>query len=389
MRGALLLAWRYVAYNRLKTTILVACITMTLFLPITVHVLVRHYNAELIARAEATPLIVGAKGNRYDLCLGTLYFSGRTVDGIDMREAVSIRETEFALPIPIHARFTAKGFQVVGTTLDYFEFRKLAVREGTLPLVLGDAVVGSEVAERLSLGPGSVLLSDQHNLYDISRSYPLKMHVVGALARSDTPDDRAVFVDVKTAWIIEGLAHGHQDMTKPVAPDLVLEREDDNVVATAAVFEYTEVTPENIGAFHFHGDPLDFPLTAVIAIPASRKAETLLKGRYELSENRQMFEPSEVIGELMGIVFKVEMFFRANFVVVVLSTALFLMLVVLLSMRIRQREMRTMFRIGASRGTVFWLQAAELGIVLLIGLCIAGIVAGAVILFTKEFVRML
>lgn len=389
MREILLLAWRYVAFNRLKTTILVACITMTLFLPIAVHVLVRHYNAELIARAEATPLIVGAKGNRYDLCLGTLYFSGQTVDDIDMREAASIRETELALPIPVHTRFTAKGFPVVGTTLDYFEFRGLSVREGTLPLVLGDAVVGSEVAERLSLGPGSSLLSDQHNLYDIGRSYPLKMHVVGVLAGNSTPDDGAVFVDVKTAWIIEGLAHGHQDMTAAVEPNLVLEREDDNVIATAAVFVYREVTPENIDSFHFHGDPLDFPLTAVIAIPVSRKAETLLKGRYELSEDRQMFEPPEVIGELMGIVFKVEMFFRANFFVVVLSTVLFLVLVVLLSMRIRQREMRTMFRIGASRGTVFWLQAAELGIVLLIGLSIAGVVAGAVILFAENFVRIL
>jgi len=389
MRGPLLLAWRYVSFNRLKTTILVACITLTLFLPMAVHVLVRRYNAELVARAEATPLIVGAKGNRYDLCLGTLYFSGQSVDDITMRDVACIRDSGLAAPIPIHARYTAKGFAVVGTTLDYFEFRNLSVGEGTLPMVLGDAVVGAEVARSLDLHTGSSLLSDQKELYNIGQSYPLKMHVVGVLAPRGTPDDRAVFVDVKTAWVIAGLAHGHQDMTKEVSPDLVLDRRDDNVVASAAVFEYMEVTPGNISSFHFHGNPLDFPVTSVIAVPHDRKSETLLKGRYTLSKDRQLLEPPSVIAELMGIVFKVEMFFRANFFVVVLSTVLFLGLVVLLSLRIRDREMRTMFRIGASRGTVFWLQAAELSIVLAIGLVIAGIVAGMSVLFAQNFMRLL
>ncbi len=389
MRRILLLAWRYVAYNRLKTSILVACMTLTLFVPIAVHVLVRHYNAELIARARSTPLIVGAKGNRYDLCLSTLYFRAESPDPVEFGEVTKLGDTGLALPIPVHARFTAHDFPVVGTSLDYFEFRGLQVREGTPPLVLGDAVVGSEVARALGLRAGGTLLTDQKNLYDLSRSYPLKMHVVGVLDATGTPDDHAVFVDVKTAWVIEGLAHGHKDMTKETSPNLILERTDENVVTTAAVYEYAEVTPENIESFHFHGDPANFLVTAVIVVPADRKSATLLKGRYSLSKDRQMIVPLEVIGELMGIVFKVEMFFKANFGVVAISTALFLVLVVLLSLRIRKSEMRTMFKIGASRWTVFWLQATELGMILLMGLAVASLAAAALVLLAPEFVRVL
>lgn len=389
MRRILLLAWRYVAYNRLKTSILVACMTLTLFLPIAVHLLVRHYNAELIARAETTPLVVGAKGNRYDLCLSTLYFRAESPDPVEFGEVTKLGETGLGLPIPVHARFTAHEFPVVGTSLDYFEFRGLTVREGTPPLVLGDAVVGSEVASALGLRAGGTLLTDQKNLYDLSRSYPLKMHVVGVLDATGTPDDHAVFVDVKTAWVIEGLAHGHKDMTKETSPNLVLERTDENVITTAAVYEYAEVTPENIDSFHFHGDPAKFLITAVIVVPADRKSATLLKGRYSLSKDRQMLVPLEVIGELMGIVFKVEMFFKVNFGVVAVSTALFLVLVVLLSLRIRKTEMRTMFKIGASRWTVFWLQATELGMILLMGLAVASLAAGALVLFAPAFVRVL
>ena len=54
-----------------------------------------------------------------------------------------------AMPIPIHTAFASGGFRIVGTTLDYFEFRDLIVSEGRGLSVLGDAVVGADVAQAL------------------------------------------------------------------------------------------------------------------------------------------------------------------------------------------------------------------------------------------------
>jgi hypothetical protein len=83
------------------------------------------------------------------------------------------------------------------------------------------------------------------------------------------------------------------------------------------------------------------------------------------------------------------MFFDANFAVVVLSTALFLVLVVLLSLRIRRTEMRTMFKIGCSRRTVFWLQAAELVMISGAALLIASAAAAAIVVLAPELVRVM
>ena len=49
-------------------------------------------------------------------------------------------------------------------------------------------------------------------MYDLSAEYPLKMRVTGILAPTGTPDDLAVFTDVKTAWVIDGIGHGHDDL---------------------------------------------------------------------------------------------------------------------------------------------------------------------------------
>ena len=57
-------------------------------------------------------------------------------------------------------------------------------------------VLTDRMAEALGLGPGDSLLSSPETLFDLAGVYPLKMKVVGVLARSYTPDDRAVLVDL-------------------------------------------------------------------------------------------------------------------------------------------------------------------------------------------------
>jgi len=389
MMRLLLLTWRYMAFNKIKSAIMVVCLTITLFLPIAVHVMIRHYEDDLMARAESTPLIVGAKGNRYDLVLKSLYFTSENPEPITMAEVNAVSDSGRAKTIPLHISFTARQHPIVGTSLDYFEFRGLDVVAGTLPLQLGDVVLGHDAARTLDLGVGDTILTDQTSLYDIGAVYPLKMHITGVLADAGSPDDHAVFVDIKTAWIIEGIGHGHIDLTKTSDDAVILSRKDGEVVGNAAMVEYTEITAANIASFHFHGGMDDFPVTSVIVLPDSAKSATVLKGRYSISPTEQMLVPLRVIEELMGIVFQVKRFFDANFALICLATVLFMGLVVMLSLRIRKREMETMFRIGCSRLTVVRLQVAELCIVLLISLALAGILAGLLHWYAPQLVSVM
>lgn len=390
MSGWARLVLAYVRFHWGKTLVLVLCLWLAAFLPIAIAILLRQFSRQIVARADATPAVVGHAGSGLDLALHATHF-GRAVDRtVSVAEADAIRASGLAQPIPLFCRFTARGRPLVGTSVDYLDFRKLKLAAGRSFVRIGECVLGSRVAGELGLGPGDMLLSDRENVIDIAGLYPLRMKVAGVLARSGSPDDGAVFTDLKTAWIIQGLGHGHQDVLAETDPDLVLGSEDGNVVASAAVLPYTEITPENIGSFHFHGDPATFPLTAIIAASPDEKSATILAGRYPTPDGTiQLVVPRRATDELLGMVFQTEKFFLANAVLIAVSTALLMGLVALLSRRLRQDELDTMFRIGCSRGMVAWLQVGEFLVVLVLALVLLLLSVWLVRLFASGLVQRL
>lgn len=388
MRHAFYLALRYIGFHKLKTIILVACITLTLYLPAAMHALVDRFQAELRSRAATTPLVIGAVGSRFDLALHALYFEAAVPSTIAWRETAAVHATGLAQPIPLLIRHRARGLPIVGTSLDYFSFRELRVADGAMLARLGDCVLGARAARRLGLEPGDSLLSDPENVFDIGGSYPLKMRVVGVLAPAYSPDDDAVFVDVKTAWVIQGLGHGHQDLAQATDPNVVLKREADRVVASAALMQFIEITDENLATFHFHGEMSDFPLTSLIAVPPDVKSATLLIGRYQRSDaTAQILVPDEVVQELLQMVFRIQRLFDLGAVVLAVITTLFVVLVILLSLRLRSGEMQTLFRLGCSRFTLFRLLAAELILVLGSSFLLAAVLAFATQQLAPQLLR--
>lgn len=367
MTGSLLLVWRYVCFNWGKSLVLVLCLLLSALLPVAVSILLRQFSRQIVARADATPAVVGHAGSGLDLALHALYFERGVARPVGWREFELIQESGLAKGIPVNARFSARGFPLVGTSLEYFAFRGLAIGGGRKFVRLGECVIGSQVAEELGLGPGDGLLSDRENVIDIAGLYPLKMRIAGVLARSDTADDRTVFTDLKTVWIIEGLGHGHQELGTGDNDDLLLGREKGHVVASAAVLPYTEVTEANIASFHFHGDQSSFPLTAILLAFPDEKSAAILQGRYPSPDGTvQMVLPRAAIDELLGMVFQTERFFHANSVLIGISTAMLMGLVGLLSVRLRRPELNTLFKIGCSRATVLMLLLGELVFVMAI-----------------------
>jgi len=390
MNRILLLAWRYIAFHRTISTILLVSITATLYLPITASILTNRMEQQLFARAETTPLIVGAKGSRFDLTLNALYFEARAPQLISMSEVEAVESSGLASAVPLHIGYRAQGYPLVGTTLEYFDLRKLAVAAGSNLGMLGDCLVGATVAEELGLQPGDRLLSDPENVFDIGGTYPLNMRVGGILEESGSPDDRAVFVDIKTVWVIAGIGHGHQELSQESDSGVLLLQTDSQVVANAALPQYTEVTPGNVGSFHFHSQSSDLPLTALIAVPHDNKSRVLLEGRFTDSGLRsQILRPSRVVEEMMAMVLQIKKIFDAGMLVFAITTGLFLVLVIVLSTRLRKREMHTMFKLGCSRLTIWKLQAAELGMVVFASVVAAGILTVVTLPLATDLIRNL
>ena len=368
MSGTLLLARRHLRHHKGRSTVLIACLTLTFSLPLGMELFSRHVETRLSSRAASTPLIIGAAGSRFDLALHALYFRGQPPRETSMREVQRVTDSGFATAIPMLARFKAEGFPIVGTTLDYLSFRKLRLATGRKCSRYGDCIVGANVANRLKIGPGDSVTSEPENLFDLDGSFPLRMRVTGILTSTDSPDDDAIFVDIHTAWIIAGIGHGHAPTSRSASQD------ESNAAAQpggsppahdASLIEYTEIDESNAAAFHFHGEQQDFPVTAIIAIPNDDEAETLLMGRYlDADEPSQVLQPAEVIDELLGFVVQLRRVFAYAFAAMSSVTAALLTLLVVLTVKLRDREFQTMFRLGGSRFLIVRLIGAELLILL-------------------------
>ncbi len=388
MTDLLYMSWRYVAYHWMKSVILVAAIALIVFIPAGLRVLVHQGEIQLRARAQATPLLLGSRDSPLELALNALYFSADRPETMDFSATSDITASGLADAIPVYVRFRSQGDPIVGTTIDYFPFRGLELAAGRQMATLGECVVGAAVAADRGLAPGDHVISSPATFFDLAGVYPLKMRVAGVLASSDSPDDHAIFVDLKTAWIIEGLGHGHQDLAQAGAGAEILRRDGSNIVGNAAVREYQEITPDNIGSFHFHRDMATLPITAVIAVPPDRKSRTLLLGRYQSDQRRQLLSPIEVVDTLLATVFSVENVVVAALAAVGFATLALVVLVFMLSLRLRRGEIATMSRIGGSRARIASILGMEMAGVLVMALVTAGVLTLATGQLAPEVVRM-
>ncbi len=389
MRDVFYLAWRYLLFHRFKTALLILAIALIVTLPAGLQTLVRKGERQLRARASSTPLLLGRKGSPLELTLNALYFRTAVPAPVSYAEVDRLAATGLADPIPLYVRFRAQSDKIVGTTLDYFSFRGLRLAAGGQMARLGDCVLGSAVARRRGLKPGDSVISSPESVFDIAGVFPLKMHVTGILDFADSPDDHAIFVEIKTAWVIEGLGHGHGDLKKPELASGVLKKEAGNIVANASILQYNEITDDNMESFHFHGALDAFPVSGILAVPPDRKNATLLMGRYQDAEQRlQILQPIQVMDELLVTVFTVQRFVIAALVLVALATLALAALVLLLSGRLRRREIETLHRIGGEKTRVGAILAAEAVLVTVAGLALAVLLTWITGLAGDELIRL-
>jgi len=382
MNDLLYLSIQYIRHHKIKLLVLTFAITLVCWLPLAMQSIVDQTATQLMHRADNTPLVIGAPGSPLELSLGSLYFQTKTPNTLSYNELAKVEATGHALAIPLYYRFHAQGHPIVGTSIDYFAHRKLQIASGRQAALLGEAVLGAEVAKAMHLNIGDYVISSPESVFDIAGIYPLKMKVVGLLAPSFSPDDKAIFVDIKTTWVIQGLGHGHQDLANKKSIKQILKKKGNNIVANASVHQYNEITTENIDSFHFHGNNSARPLSAIIPVPLNKKSEVLLLGRYlEASNNVQIVRTPRVINELLDTVFTVRDYIVVGIAVVAVATATIALLVFFLSLRLRQGERFTLIRIGAAQWQVNTLMAIEMVSVLLL----SAIFSSLLLLITENY----
>ncbi len=380
LRHALFLAAASLGAHPWRSLVVVLGLAVAIFLPGFTWRVGQVAEGTLLARARSTPIVVGPVGSEVDLVLASLYFRGEVNRTVPMALATRLAAEHDAVVAPMLLGFSAGGAPVLGTTLDYLDARGLSVLDGRRPGVLGEVVVGSAAARALSLSVGDALRSDAQDLYNLAGTYPVLLKVVGVLAPTGTPDDDVVIADLKTAWTLSGLLHGHGEVDEAN----IVGGDAEAVEASLAMFLFTEVTPASLPTFHLHGTPETWPLTAVLVFPADRRVHDQVLGDLATDPLVQAVRPEGVVRTLLDIVLQIQALLAGWVVLVAISTAAFLGLVVSLVLRLRADEIRLMRRLGAGSAQLALILGAEAG------LCVLGAaaLAGAGVALTEPLLRL-
>ena len=367
---ALFLAYRYLRSTPFMTTILVLGLSIALYLPIFSYFAVETVQEKLVERGESSPILVGYKGDQFDITMNALYFRGTVGDQIPMKVLLDLQARRDGIVIPLHIHHTASQSPIVSTSVEYFSVRNLLLQEGRTFAVLGEVVAGDTVAKEFSLSIGDTIRSDVRNLYNIAGAYPMTLRVVGILAPSETEDDKAFFVSSQTGWALDGLLHGHEAVTAKNALNPSA-KQGENLEATAAIFLFPEITEGNRNTFHMHGELSEMPLDSVLFFPNDQKSHDQVLGELELSQLYHAVRPKLVVGSILSIVFRVQQALYGYFGVLCVSTISFLGLVFFLRYRLRAEEFALMQRIGGARNIILFVLGTELLLVIVLAILLS------------------
>ncbi len=161
--------------------------------------------------------VVGAEGSESQLVLNTFYHIGAPTGNVDYEIYEDLQESRFVdQAIPMTRGDSYKGYALVGTPVEYLSTRypDENLEEGALYQEHGEVVVGSYVAESLGLKIGDTFhgehgaegSGEEHGEFDFT--------VTGILSELGTPDDKAIFTTLETAWIVheeEHVEEGHEE----------------------------------------------------------------------------------------------------------------------------------------------------------------------------------
>jgi putative ABC transport system permease protein len=168
----------------------------------------------------------------------------------------------------------------------------------------------------------------------------------------------------------------------------VLQEEERNTVANAAVRMFQEVTEANLNSFHFHGDTGEYPISAAIVVPPDAKTEALMAGQYAKSKTAQLIRPRDDMEGLLTQLVRLEGF-ATTMLLTTAGAALFVSaLVFALSFRLRKREFTTLEDIGVSRVSLIRVKSLEIVLIALFAMGIAALLFAAAVWAAPLMMRM-
>jgi putative ABC transport system permease protein len=343
---------------------------------------IRQESRETFASSiSGTDLVVGARSSPVHLLLSSVFRIGNATNNVSWESYERIAALpEVAWTIPLSLGDSHRGFHVLGTTHDYFDHyrfgqdRQLALAQGARFADADSAVLGADVAAALDYRVGQQIVI-AHGSGDVAfalhKDHPFR--VVGILARTGTPVDRAIHVS------LEGLDAVHQTESAEGGSDPL----------AAAIRNARQQGMRSTGQDD-HGHDSGHPsigdgtpkrtITALLVGLKSRSGALFLQRKVNESREEPLtaIMPGPTLLEVWEIVAGVEKTLIAISVLVVVMGLAGMLIALLTSLSERRREMAVLRAVGARPAQVFALLLGEATFLTLLGVAlgIAALYAG-------------
>ncbi|MCX7896372.1 MAG: ABC transporter permease [Rhodocyclaceae bacterium] len=360
MKALFALAFKSAWARRFLLTITLVAIALATSLLLAIERVRLDARTSFTQAVSGVDLVVGARGGALELMLNAVFHAGGSSHTIrwDSFEAWR-RHPAVAWAVPVSLGDAYRGFPVVGTTPDYFRHLHHGDKKpltfaagrsfaGDLDSVF-EAVVGHTVASQLGLRTGErITLS--HGMTELSPLHADKpFTIVGILAPTGTPMDRAVFVS------LEAISAIHLDWVAGApTPGLSI---------PAELVRKFDLAPKTITAFYLglHQRADVFRLQRAIHSYVQEPLLAVL--------------PGVALDELWSLLTQVETTLLTLSALVVVVGLAGLSATMLASLESRRRELAILRSLGAGAPEILLLLATEGMIV-----TAAGILAGLVLL---------
>lgn len=222
------IAWRSIQQRALSSSL--TALSMALGVALVVAVLVMHavVSDSFDKGARGYNIIIGAKDNSsLDLVLTTVYHLGKSKANLPWSYYKQFLPggkyaSSVASAIPVCLGDNYEGYRVVGTVPKMFDLEyapgekyKFAAGRNFEHEHFYEAVIGSVVAQRTGLRVGDEF-EPTHGVSDDGQGHKHDgFEIVGILAPTGTPNDRALFINMEGFFLLEG--HAKEGQAAPAA----------------------------------------------------------------------------------------------------------------------------------------------------------------------------
>ncbi|MBX2848668.1 MAG: ABC transporter permease [Acidiferrobacterales bacterium] len=329
---------------------------------------IRHQAKESFANTvSGVDLIVGARSGSLNLLLYSVFRVGSPTNNVTWESYKDISShSQVAWSVPISLGDSHKGYRVMGTTQDYFQYfsygnkHKLSFDQGMKFESTFDVVLGAEVANQLGYSLGQeIVLSHGTAATSFSLHDDRPFTIVGVLEPTGTPVDQTLHVS------LEGIEAIHIDWNRGVRiPGSGI---------TIKQLEQADLTPDSVTAF-------------LLGLK-SRIATFAVQRQINEYRNEPLLAilPGVALSELWQMMKMLENTLRLISVLVLIAALLGLSAMLLASIRERIQEIQLLRVIGASPKFLFLLIELEALIITLLSTLFGALLLYMCLLFTENF----